>query len=201
MDPAVTASLISAPVTVVAAVAAFAAGRAQARGAHRGPVDAVRRQHQRDAYAAFHAAAQAFVDASEWYYNSGRATERLESTGQHFTIVDWLILSLDLVHEAPLTPVLQTKSVVELEGPDEVAEAAATVVEAAAGVLSAARHGGFYGPSLDPDPMAIRDAAEDRRDGCRTAHAELNTKISSFLRIRPRGTSVQRLALRTIMVG
>ncbi|MGW2100393.1 hypothetical protein ACWCPX_22355 [Streptomyces olivaceoviridis] len=51
MDPAVTAALITTPTAVLAAAAAYAAGRAQARSAHRGPVDAVRRQHQRDAYA------------------------------------------------------------------------------------------------------------------------------------------------------
>lgn len=55
MDPAVTAALVGIPTAVVtgavSAVAAFAGARAQARGAHRGPVDAVRRQHQREAYA------------------------------------------------------------------------------------------------------------------------------------------------------
>ncbi len=39
------------PPAVLAAVGAYAAGRAQARAAHRGPVDAIRRQHQREAYA------------------------------------------------------------------------------------------------------------------------------------------------------
>ncbi|MFG2895052.1 hypothetical protein [Streptomyces sp. NPDC048248] len=52
MDSAVIAALITTPTAVLAAAAAYAAGRAQARAAHRGPVDAVRRQHQREAYAA-----------------------------------------------------------------------------------------------------------------------------------------------------
>ncbi|MDF3142137.1 MULTISPECIES: hypothetical protein [unclassified Streptomyces] len=52
MDPAVIAALITTPTAVLAAAVAYAAGRAQARAAHRGPVDAVRRQHQREAYAA-----------------------------------------------------------------------------------------------------------------------------------------------------
>ncbi|MFF3460472.1 hypothetical protein ACFYXH_40580 [Streptomyces sp. NPDC002730] len=52
MDSAVIAALITTPTAVLAAVAAYAAGRAQARAAHRGPVDAIRRQHQREAYAA-----------------------------------------------------------------------------------------------------------------------------------------------------
>ncbi|MFG2552932.1 hypothetical protein ACGFWF_23685 [Streptomyces sp. NPDC048581] len=51
MDPAITAALITTPTAVLAAATAYAAGRAQANAAHRGPVDAVRRQHQRDAYA------------------------------------------------------------------------------------------------------------------------------------------------------
>ncbi|MGW1245226.1 hypothetical protein, partial [Streptomyces bobili] len=62
MDSAIIAALISAPVAVVAAAAAYAAGRAQARGAHRGPVDAVRRQHQRDVYAAALAAAHTYLE-------------------------------------------------------------------------------------------------------------------------------------------
>ncbi|WP_413100929.1 hypothetical protein [Streptomyces sp. Inha503] len=52
MDSAVIAALITTPTAVLAAAAAYAAGRAQARAAHRGPVDAIRRQHQREAYAA-----------------------------------------------------------------------------------------------------------------------------------------------------
>ncbi|MFH8574173.1 hypothetical protein [Streptomyces sp. NPDC017993] len=52
MDSAVIAALITTPTAVLAVAAAYAAGRAQARAAHRGPVDAVRRQHQREAYAA-----------------------------------------------------------------------------------------------------------------------------------------------------
>ncbi|MFC9227378.1 hypothetical protein ACFTZI_00010 [Streptomyces decoyicus] len=52
MDSAVIAAFITTPTAVLAAAAAYAAGRAQARAAHRGPVDAIRRQHQREAYAA-----------------------------------------------------------------------------------------------------------------------------------------------------
>ncbi|MEV6654806.1 hypothetical protein [Streptomyces sp. NPDC051219] len=60
MDPAVVAALIAVPTAVVAATAAYAAGRAQAHGAHRGPVDAVRREAQREAYLAFVTAARSF---------------------------------------------------------------------------------------------------------------------------------------------
>ncbi|MFE1444160.1 hypothetical protein [Streptomyces sp. NPDC058739] len=51
MDSAIVAALITTPTAVLAAAGAYAAGRAQARAAHRGPVDAIRRQHQREAYA------------------------------------------------------------------------------------------------------------------------------------------------------
>ncbi|MFB7247893.1 hypothetical protein ACFCYX_36140 [Streptomyces populi] len=51
MDATVTAAFITAAAAALGAAPAYAAGRAQARGAHRGPIDAVRRQHQRDAYA------------------------------------------------------------------------------------------------------------------------------------------------------
>ncbi|MEU0300627.1 hypothetical protein ABZ252_14320 [Streptomyces sp. NPDC006175] len=52
MDSAGIAALITTLTAVLAAATAYAAGRAPARAAHRGPVDAVRRQHQREAYAA-----------------------------------------------------------------------------------------------------------------------------------------------------
>lgn len=61
------AALIGAPAVVVTAIAAWSAGRASGRGAHRGPVDAVRRAAQRDAYSALLAAARRLeqaVDAS-----------------------------------------------------------------------------------------------------------------------------------------
>ncbi|MEV5295377.1 hypothetical protein AB0K64_29635 [Streptomyces sp. NPDC053741] len=74
MDSAIAAALVATPTAALAATAAYAAGRAQARAAQRGPVDAVRRQHQRDAYAAFLRAA--------WSY--------LSSTGRVFHLVDKL---------------------------------------------------------------------------------------------------------------
>lgn len=61
MDATVAAALIAIPTAVIASAAAYAAGRAQARGAHRGPIDAVRRQHQREAYAALVAESQRYA--------------------------------------------------------------------------------------------------------------------------------------------
>ncbi|MDX3067151.1 hypothetical protein PV518_34105 [Streptomyces sp. ND04-05B] len=65
MDPSIAAALITTPTTVLAAAAAYAAGRAQARSAHRGPVDAVRRQQQRDAYAELTRAARSYLASTE----------------------------------------------------------------------------------------------------------------------------------------
>ncbi|PKW05980.1 hypothetical protein SAMN05428944_6983 [Streptomyces sp. 1222.5] len=63
MDPAIAAALIATPTALIASIAAYAAGHAQARAAHRGAIDAVRRQHQREAYATFHTAATKYHDA------------------------------------------------------------------------------------------------------------------------------------------
>lgn len=65
MDPAVAAALVATPSAVLAAWAAYAAGRTQARSAQRGQIDAVRRQHQRDAYAKLIRAAWTYVGTTE----------------------------------------------------------------------------------------------------------------------------------------
>lgn len=65
MDPAVAAALVATPSALLAALAAYTAGRAQARSAQRAPIDAVRRQHQRDAYAELIRAAWAYVGSTE----------------------------------------------------------------------------------------------------------------------------------------
>lgn len=64
MDPAIIAALITTPTAVIAAAAAYAAGRSQARAAHHGPIDAVRRQHQRDAYADLTRAAWSYLGSA-----------------------------------------------------------------------------------------------------------------------------------------
>jgi hypothetical protein len=57
MDASVIAALITTPTAVLAAGAAYAAGRAQGRGS----VNAIRRQHQRESYADLVGAAHALV--------------------------------------------------------------------------------------------------------------------------------------------
>jgi hypothetical protein len=63
MDPAVIAALVTTPTAILAAGAAYAAGRAQSRGS----VDAVRRQHQRESYADLVRAAHALArEVERW---------------------------------------------------------------------------------------------------------------------------------------
>ncbi|MFE1909426.1 hypothetical protein ACFW96_38030 [Streptomyces gardneri] len=133
MDPAVIAAIIPTPVAVLAAAAAYAAGRAQARGAHRGPIDAVRRQHQRDAYAAFLQAAQTYAHETsmDQVYRRAAAssyqvpTEEYERRRNEAAVVE-LVGSAGKVDS--MRPAL---AVVQLEGPETVAQLAEAVVTAA----------------------------------------------------------------------
>jgi hypothetical protein len=65
MESEVIAALIGAPAVLVTAAAAWAAGRTQSRGAYHGPVDAVRRTSQREAYADLYRSARRFLHAWE----------------------------------------------------------------------------------------------------------------------------------------
>ncbi|MFJ4469552.1 hypothetical protein ACIP2X_18955 [Streptomyces sp. NPDC089424] len=127
MDPTVTGAVIAVPTAVLAAVAAYAGARAQARSAHRGPVDAVRRQHQRDAYAAFFAALLAYEAATRWDECRDRVTTAAIAAGA----VPGPTLSAEvnertrqLIEAVPLDEVMRTGAAVDLEGPDHVAAAA-----------------------------------------------------------------------------
>lgn len=141
MDPAVMAALVGIPATVltaaVSAAAAYTGARAQARGAHRGPVDAVRRQHQRDAYAAFLQAAETYAHETQRNQAVHRASEEIpdidpERIGQR---------ARELRAEATeeMGGMRRTLPVVQLEGPDHVAELAEGVFSAAMTVRFEAR--------------------------------------------------------------
>jgi hypothetical protein len=72
MDSTLAATLISAPVALFAAVAAYGAGRVQGRGA----VDSVRRTSQRDSYALFLDACYEFTaQCGRTYPPSGQVVE------------------------------------------------------------------------------------------------------------------------------
>ncbi|MGW3971180.1 hypothetical protein ACWEFD_18010 [Streptomyces ardesiacus] len=124
MDPAVTAAVIAVPTAVLAAAAAYAGARSQARSAHRGPVDAVRRQHQRDAYAAFLATLQAYAAATHWTACHGRAMTELIAAGvpRGPGIPEAAIeRARELVASVSNDEVVRTGAVVTLEGPDRIA--------------------------------------------------------------------------------
>ncbi|MFF8506741.1 hypothetical protein ACF064_01510 [Streptomyces sp. NPDC015492] len=142
MDPAVIAAIVTSPTALIAAAAAYAAGRRQASGAHRGPVDAVRRQHQRDAYAALLVAANNFIRTTGMAHCRLQASQEEPPTGQH----DYLEVlgrrayeARRLAARAGLEALDAPLAVVSLEGPKHVADCAQEVKKAAQ-QLSAAAH-------------------------------------------------------------
>ncbi|MEV6993067.1 hypothetical protein AB0N87_28330 [Streptomyces sp. NPDC093228] len=145
MDPAVIAAIVTTPTTLIAAAGAYAAGRHQARGAHRGPVDAVRRQHQRDAYATLLSALNTYAHATDWNQCLQRARlEMTEAEGGFISIhhpPDWAENHARhaRVAAAPLLePVRPALDVVSLEGPKHVADLAEMACLTAYSVKSAA---------------------------------------------------------------
>ncbi|GAA2387361.1 hypothetical protein [Streptomyces viridochromogenes] len=133
MDPAVSAAVIAVPTAVLAATAAYAGARSQARSAHRGPVDAVRRQHQRDAYAAFLAALHAYQTATQWDTCYKRVTAEMHAVGT--SPVDWAETAADrtrvLVADASLDDLMRTGAAVDLEGPEYIAACTAITLGSA----------------------------------------------------------------------
>jgi hypothetical protein len=171
MDPEVIAAFLGAPATVVAAAAAFAAGRAQARGAHRGPVDAVRRQHQRDAYAAFLAALHAYEAETDWDARFERArTEVLASGAPRDHLFDERVVerARELVLSVSIDDLMRTGAAVDLEGPDLVAAAAMITIGVARQVRRLARQPFSY----DADIHALVEA-----------HDKLKLAIDAFVKV------------------
>ncbi|MFE0453061.1 hypothetical protein ACFW2D_17605 [Streptomyces sp. NPDC058914] len=160
MDPAVIAALIATPTAILAACTAYAAGRAQARGAHRGPVDAVRRQHQRDAYALFAKAARSF-------HASTHPTDvvAIEAAGEDPSRLSGARRkerARQLRRQADVKPLLDAYLVVELEGPKHVAGLAKRVVSHAENVRSNLPVGDIWRPASPwrPDHAALNNAVE-----------------------------------------
>ncbi|GGT01244.1 hypothetical protein GCM10010270_86220 [Streptomyces violaceus] len=175
MDPAVTAAVIAVPTALFAAVAAYAGARSQARSAHRGPVDAVRRQHQRDAYAAFLTALQAYETATKWETCFGRAHEALLASLPPGTHPAPHLMSgvsdhaRELVRTTSVEELMRTGAVVNLEGPDGIAAAAMITTGCARRVRATA--GSPEPPRIgQPDPLL-------------EAHQQLGAAISEFVRV------------------
>ncbi|MGW5030767.1 hypothetical protein ACWEQW_05730 [Streptomyces nigra] len=125
MDPAVTAAVIAVPVGLVSAAAAYAGARSQARSAHRGAVDAVRRQHQRDAYAAFLTACNAYVAATAWTTCFEQTwTEVSPGPTSHPSDEQLAALTSTRIAAVSVDEMTRTGAVVDLEGPDHISAAA-----------------------------------------------------------------------------
>ncbi|MFF0291933.1 hypothetical protein [Streptomyces sp. NPDC005262] len=172
MDPTILAAIIPTPVAVIAAAAAYAAGRSQARGAHQGPIDAVRRQHQRDAYAAFLHAANVYTEATNWERCKDQAREDLRAAGQRHTTELVESEACSLVMSASREQLTVAGAVVDLEGPEHIAVLAGEVTRAASYVEAAAVHHGLVVPS-----DAGYDEERDEVDG---THRVLRRAIHAF---------------------
>ncbi|MFB7676919.1 hypothetical protein ACFC26_36500 [Kitasatospora purpeofusca] len=132
MDSAVIAALIPTPIAVAATGAAFFAGRAQGRGAYRGPVDAVRRQHQRDAYAALLAAARAYADLTSPEAAEADMESFLYLSNDRAEVADLIARRrYEYLAGVPIDAVLDAAAVVELEGPDHLSSLAEKIADLA----------------------------------------------------------------------
>ncbi|MCI4041777.1 hypothetical protein [Streptomyces sp. TRM75563] len=141
MDPQVIAAVVASPTALIAATAAYMAGRHQARSAHLGPVDAVRRQHQRDAYAAF-------LHAAETYAYGTRRTVSLAHARTEIANAEGIADRAGVEERAVVLraeaaerddALRATLPVVQLEGPEHVADLAKEVASAAFQIRLAAR--------------------------------------------------------------
>ncbi|MDJ0461911.1 hypothetical protein [Streptomyces sp. H27-C3] len=126
MDPAVIAALISTPVALVAAGAAYAAGRTQSRGAHGGPVDSVRRAAQREAYAGVLHEAQDLATHIGPIASAAEQYQVVRRLGMDPLASDET--SAEQAREAlsnlPVSDLSKAVAVVRLEGPDHLADLA-----------------------------------------------------------------------------
>ncbi|MDI3101984.1 hypothetical protein QJ054_33660 [Streptomyces sp. AN-3] len=156
-DPTVVAAFITGVVAFVAAGVAFAAGRMQGRGAHWGPVDAVRRQHQREAYAAFLAALTDYLGATNWDMAVTRAVHDRIAAGLTHDDGAARVTAFTQLMSVPLHPIYRSSSVVYLEGPDVIAEVAMTALQSANDVYQAAV-GGVMNPADSETVNAYREA-------------------------------------------
>ncbi|QDO42908.1 hypothetical protein FNV62_36480 [Streptomyces sp. RLB3-17] len=127
MDPAVIAALVSAPTAVLAAAAAYAAGKAQGRAS----LDAVRRQAQRDAYAQFLEAAYAFSTSSRWPSCVARVERELTESGTSSDAEGIYRRAAELRVGVSIGPLHLASIVVGLEGPEQVAAVASELVRRA----------------------------------------------------------------------
>ncbi|MFI2318418.1 hypothetical protein AMK17_37755 [Streptomyces sp. CB00072] len=115
---------------VFAGAAAIRAGQLQGRSAYRGPVDAVRRQHQRAAYADLLGVAHELQRAGVALLCLFRSPDPPQDHPLLGALVNPVI--------EKYTELIPLLDVVDLEGPDPVAQAAQRIKEAAVGLMETA---------------------------------------------------------------
>lgn len=165
MDPAIAAALIATPTALVAAVAAYVAGQSQARAAHRGAVDAVRRQHQREVYVAFHTAATKYHDVLN-------VPVRLTSAGRLPADLpldfpptaggaEVFRIAIKDALTTPLADLRRPGAAVELEGPDSVSSTVLAIPALAVPVcIALARWRDVSPTELNNDDFGFHEAHE-----------------------------------------
>jgi hypothetical protein len=130
MGPAVLAAIIPTPVALIAAAAAYATGRVQGRAAYLGPVDAVRRQHQRDAYASLLAAANNYASQTEigLCLDSARAELGIQAVFGEKSLREEINRRAARIRASvPVEPVRAAAAVVSPESPKHIADPAEAV--------------------------------------------------------------------------
>ncbi|WP_329122349.1 hypothetical protein [Streptomyces sp. NBC_01353] len=135
---AIVAASVSIPTGLVAAGAAYLGARAQARGAHLGPINSIRRAAQRDAYAQLLTSWRAV-----W-----RLTHDVDGVGTSPTEQDLLESRVNSAYETLDGAI----ALVILEGPDHIAQLARDLEDVndelhfqACGVITRARGGDLSG--------------------------------------------------------
>ncbi|MET9593169.1 hypothetical protein ABZY45_19850 [Streptomyces sp. NPDC006516] len=193
MDSAVTGSLIASSAAVLAAGAALGAGRFQARGAHHGPIDAVRRQHQREAYAALLSALYAFTEATNPTAVARSLYMEAEAAGAPISRTEAELRASIEIQNTDTTPVRSARAVVVLEGPDSVvssaykaANLAQVVTGIAATEVHAIRSGGAQWRQLrtaflrELDETLGDSGFASEEDPLAAAYSQLTNHVAEF---------------------
>lgn len=164
MEAEVIAALVGTPAILVTAAAAFAAGRAQARGA----VDAVRRKDQRDTYARLPHHVRKFLLAMPPVIGT-------PSSRQAEVVLQRLNEAIIELEDGALQ--------VELEGPHDVADAAYVVVDQATDLFDATIRflHGITGVGGRVDREALEDTIDGRVLRLVTATNQFATEASRIL--------------------
>ncbi|TDC67552.1 hypothetical protein [Streptomyces hainanensis] len=124
------AAFVSIPTALLTAAASYAAGRSQGRSA----VDAVRRQHRRDAYTAFLLAVNAYVGSASW---NACLAEARAATGKADSWLDkernetLVRHALRIRAGVSVAPLRAAASIVHLEGSAHLGALAGRVIDCA----------------------------------------------------------------------